>query len=122
MAGQGIVHTGVRALCEATGCAPSELQAWLGPCIGPQHFEVGADVLHGFGREPAGCDLNARFIPRSNGKWLADLPGLAHDVLSAQGVQLIERSRDCTVSDASRFFSFRRDRVTGRQAAAICLR
>jgi polyphenol oxidase len=122
MAGQGIVHTGVRALCEAAGCPPQALQAWLGPCIGPHHFEVGPDVLRGFGRDPllAG-DVDARFVPRSPGKWLADLPGLACDILHAQGVQRIQTSGDCTVSNASRFFSFRRDPVTGRQAASICL-
>lgn len=122
MAGQGIVHTGVRALCEATGCAPGELQAWLGPCIGPSQFEVGADVLRGFGRDPEATWAQECFVPRSPGKWLADLPGLAREILSAQGVTLIQGGGDCTVSDASRFFSFRRDAITGRQAASICLR
>lgn len=122
MNGVGIVHTGVQALCAATGSAPAELRAWLGPCIGPQRFEVGPDVLRGFGRDPEQVDGDVRFAPGLPGKWLADLPGLASDVLRAIGVQDIVSADACTVSDASRFFSYRRDHVTGRQAASICLR
>jgi len=129
MNGRGIVHTGVQALCEATGADPADLHAWLGPCIGPLQFEVGADVLQGFGVDPAEVDGHARFKPRQltaggvsvHGKWLADLPGLARDILATQGVRHISGGQWCTVSDASRFFSFRRDGVTGRQAAGICL-
>ncbi len=133
MAGRGIVHTGVAALCEAASCEPAELSVWLGPCIGPQHFEVGADVLMGFGADPRGAVPHPRFKPHRTGlpqgdvsastsKWLADLPGLARDILQSCGVQQISGGTWCTVSDASRFFSFRRDCVTGRQAAGICLR
>nr|WP_290678171.1 peptidoglycan editing factor PgeF [Aquabacterium sp.] len=140
MAGRGIVHTGVAALCEAASCDPAELRVWLGPCIGPQHFEVGADVLIGFGVDPREALPHPRFTPSdpalySKGgeaaaddqrgaqpKWLADLPGLARDILQSCGVEHISGGTWCTVSDASRFFSFRRDRVTGRQAAGICLR
>ena len=121
MRGRGIVHTGVVALCNATGCEPAELRAWLGPCIGPQRFEVGADVLCGFGRHPDQEAGDARFRPVAPGKWLADLPGLARDTLQALGVRDIGGSADCTFSDASRYFSFRRDPVTGRQAASISL-
>ncbi|MBI2732658.1 MAG: peptidoglycan editing factor PgeF [Aquabacterium sp.] len=130
MQGQGIVHTGVAALCEASSCDPADLRAWLGPCIGPAHFEVGADVLTGFGVDPQAARGHPRFMPRvplgeaeaGAAKWLADLPGLARDTLGCLGVTRVSGGAWCTVSDASRFFSFRRDRVTGRQAAAICLR
>lgn len=140
MAGRGIVHTGVAALCEATSCEPAELSVWLGPCIGLHHFEVGADVLIGFGVDPREAQPHPRFTPSdlalcskdgqaaaddqrgAQPKWLADLPGLARDILQSCGVQDIIGGAWCTVSDASRFFSFRRDRVTGRQAAGVCLR
>lgn len=141
MNGQGILETGVAALCEAASVAPADLTAWLGPCIGPQHFEVGADVLAGFGVQPeqTSSDVWHRGFLRANGasvhrgagaqsqtvevpaKWWADLPALAVQRLQALGVRRVEGGSWCTAADASRFFSFRRDRVTGRQAACIWL-
>jgi copper oxidase (laccase) domain-containing protein len=93
------------------------VKAWLGACIGPAKFEVGADVLQAFGAAPD----SPRFKPHAPGKWLADLPALARDRLRAAGVQAVGGGTWCTVSEPSRFFSFRRDRVTGRMAAAIWL-
>lgn len=128
LAGQGVLETGVAALCAGASCEPAELQAWLGPCIGPQSFEVGEDVLRGFGVDP-GAVVTPHFQPlpytgkaaNQSPKWLADLPGLARQRLAGLGVSLVAGGRWCTVSDASRFFSFRRDGVTGRQAACIWL-
>lgn len=114
----GVVDMTVRELCRATGCDPSQIEAWLGPCIGPDAFEVGADVLEGFGVQRAGADP-MRFRPSRPGKWLADLPQLARDRLAATGVTAVSGGEWCTVRDPSRFFSFRRDGVTGRMAAAI---
>jgi YfiH family protein len=115
----GVLAATVAALCEAAACAPSELLAWLGPCIGPRQFEVGPDVLEAF----AGA---AHFVPRPRPdgamRWLADLPGLARERLRAAGVVNVSGGAWCTVEDASRFFSFRRDGVTGRMAAAVWLR
>jgi len=121
----GVLEATVATLCRAAHCAPGELRAWLGPCIGPDAFEVGADVLRAFGVEP-GAD-SARFVPRGTGsdgapRWLADLPALARDRLGAAGVVHVAGGHWCTVTDASRFFSFRRDRVTGRMAAGIWIR
>ncbi len=110
----GVLEATVQALCEAAECEPHELQAWLGACIGAQRFEVGADVVDAFGVGSAG-----RFAPHAAGKWLADLPGLARDRLRAAGVRSISGGVWCTVTDASRFFSYRRDRVTGRMAALV---
>lgn len=132
MKGRGIVHTGVQALCEATSCDPTDLQAWLGPCIGPSQFEVGPDVLIGFGLDPGATQTHERFKPISvagkaeaelpQAKWMADLAGLASDLLNSLSVTQVRGGTWCTVSDRSRFFSFRRDGITGRQAASICLR
>ena len=112
----GVVDNTVAALCEAAACSASELSAWLGPCIGPRQFEVGADVV-----EACGAAAGLRFFPRPDvaGKWLADLAGLARDRLAALGVTRVKGGQWCTVEDASRFFSFRRDRVTGRMAGCI---
>ena len=117
----GVLEATVGALCEAAGCEPAEVSAWLGPCIGPRQFEVGADVLDAFGATAA-----QRFVerPRSDGspRWLADLPGLARDRLRAAGVTRVSGGTWCTASDPSRFFSFRRDRITGRMAAAVFIK
>ncbi len=112
----GVLEATLAALCEATGSEPDDIQAWLGACIGPRRFEVGPDVLQAFGPE-----AEARFVAQREGKWLADLPGLARDRLAAAGMQRLSGGAWCTVEDSSRFFSFRRDGVTGRMAAAIWL-
>jgi YfiH family protein len=118
----GVLRATVRALCEGAALEPADLLAWLGPCIGPQHFEVGEDVLRAFGQAPAAPDAR-RFVSRvrvdGSARWLADLPQLACDQLTEAGVHDISRDRACTVADASRFFSFRRDGVSGRMAAAV---
>ena len=117
----GVVEAAVAAVSAAASCAPDEISAWLGACIGPTKFEVGADVVAAFGVDPgAAADVaTTRFVARGGGKWRADLPGLARDRLAAAGVRRVEGGRWCTVTDSSRFFSFRRDGVTGRMAAAI---
>ncbi|MDE2593986.1 MAG: peptidoglycan editing factor PgeF [Burkholderiales bacterium] len=131
MGGRGILESGVHTLCEAASCDPADLSAWLGPCIGPTAFEVGADVLEGFGPGAAACFTpQARTGADGQPRWLADLPALARARLAHLGLGLglglglaqIHGGQWCTVGDASRFFSFRRDRVTGRQAACIWLR
>lgn len=113
----GVIEATIGALCEGSGCTPADLVAWLGPCIGPREFEVGADVLAAF---PQGA---AHFVsrPRADGtpRWRADLAALARDRLAAAGVGTVAGGDWCTVEDRSRFFSYRRDGVTGRLAAAV---
>ena len=116
----GVLEATIAALCRAVGCAPGELSAWMGPCIGPRHFEVGADVLEAFGADPSRGG-QPFFAPHAEGKWLADLPGLARARLAAAGLTRISGGQWCTVEEPSRFFSFRRDRVTGRMVAAVWL-
>lgn len=99
----------------------SEMMAWLGPCIGPQAFEVGDEVRAAFmAHDPRAARC---FQPHGAGKWLADLQALARQRLAALGIQQIygnDGSPDwCTVSNPLRFFSHRRDRVSGRLAACI---
>ena len=114
----GVLEATVAALCEAARCDPGELDVWLGPCIGPRAFEVGADVLASFGVDPA-HPAASRFRPARPGKWLADLAGLARDRLAGAGVERVSGGAGCVFEDQSRFFSFRRDGVTGRMAAAV---
>ena len=124
-AGRGILETVVGALHERLSRhepgAEGELLAWLGPCIGPQAFEVGAEVRAAF--VCVNAEAAAMFMPHTPGKWLADLAGLARLRLAALGVKSIHGNDSggawCTVSNPSRFFSHRRDRVSGRFAASI---
>ena len=107
----------------ATGRPPAQWLAWLGPCIGPQVFEVGPEVRAAFMAFSA--QAAQAFVPLAGGKFLADLPLLARQRLAASGVQAVFGNDGsptwCTVGNPSRFFSYRRDKVTGRQVASICL-
>ncbi len=118
----GVLEATVSALHQGAGVAPQDLLVWLGPCIGPRQFEVGADVLRAFGQDPDAPD-ERRFTPRprpdGSARWLANLPLLARDRLRAAGVVVIGGGDQCTVEGASDFFSFRRDGVSGRMAAAV---
>jgi polyphenol oxidase len=128
----GAAHAGWRGLAggvlEATVAAmnvpASELVAWLGPAIGPSRFEVGDDVVQAF-TSGAGSDrlaqTRAAFVGKSPGKWLCDLYSLARLRLEAIGISQVSGGGWCTVADAERFFSYRRDGQTGRMAALIWL-
>jgi len=103
------------------GAAHSGVLAWLGPCIGPLAFEVGDEVRAAFVHHSA--EAIACFTPLGAGKWLANLPALARQRLRALGVAAVYGNDGspawCTVGNPSRFFSYRRDGVTGRMAACI---
>ena len=98
-------------------------RAWLGPCIGPAAFEVGPEVRDTFVAADQGSI--EMFRSGAEGKWLADLPGLARRRLERLGLIAIHGNDGspewCTVSNRSRFFSHRRDRVSGRFAASVWL-
>jgi polyphenol oxidase len=124
----GVIEATVQALHHGAGVAAGELLVWLGPCIGPAHFEVGAEVLQAFGVEPRAGPTSPqfRYAPRADGspRWRADLQGLAGERLLGSGLTAASISADpsCTYADAGRFFSHRRDGHsggTGRMAAAI---
>ena len=104
-----------------------ELIAWLGPCIGPQAFEVGAEVRGAFLQDMVDPSqitaVSDCFVPLGQGKYWADLSGLARLRLAGLGVKRVygnDGSRAwCTYNNPSLFFSHRRDRVSGRMAACI---
>lgn len=100
--------------------APGEILAWLGPAIGAENFEVGEEVRTAF----VAHDTSAQsaFRPHGPGKWLADLAMLARQRLAASGVSAIYGGEWCTYAAPERFFSYRRDGVTGRMASLIWLR
>ena len=118
------VHVGWRGL--AVGVIEAALQhlgdtrhlmAWLGPAIGPRNFEVGDEVREIFvTHDPA---AQQAFQPSPAGRWLVDLYQLARQRLNAQGVTRIYGGEWCTYSESQRFYSYRRDGVTGRMATLI---
>lgn len=115
----GVLSGLVAHLADAGGVPPQALTAWLGPCIGPQAFEVGDEVRQALGPRAEGC-FRAHVRRDGSAAWLCDLPGLARLQLGDAGVVDIHGGDWCTFEDASAFFSFRRDRVCGRMAAVIC--
>lgn len=95
------------------------IQAWLGPAIGPRNFEVGEDVRQAFMQHDAALATCFASIPGKRGKYLADIYALARAMLKQEGVTMVTGGDACTVADAARFYSYRRDGVTGRMAALI---
>jgi YfiH family protein len=121
----GAAHAGWRGLAagvlEATVASlavePAELIAWVGPGIGPAHFEVGDEVRSAFLAQDAAA--MGAFIRNPRGRWLCDLPDLARRRLAALGVGAVFGGEWCTHADPARFFSYRRDGRCGRMAALI---
>ena len=125
--GQGVLESTYKEIMALAHIASAQdatkIIAWLGPCIGPTAFEVGPEVAAAFiAQQPAAA---AWFVRHGDNKWLANLPGLARLRLQALGLRGIygnDGSPDwCTVSNPSRFFSYRRSGVCGRMAACIWL-
>jgi YfiH family protein len=112
----GVIDNTVAAMKDA-GVEPDDIVAYIGPGIGPAAFEVGEDVRAAYVDADAGAAH--AFIPHRAHKWLADLPALARTALSRCGVRAVFGGNLCTYSDPRRFFSYRRERDTGRMAAVI---
>jgi YfiH family protein len=120
-----VAHAGWRGLAagvidntvNALPAAPETLIAYLGPAIGPQAFEVGDDVHAAFCRADEAAAQ--AFEPLRKGKWLADLFQLGRQRLARCGVTGIYGGGECTFSNPERFYSHRRNPVTGRMAALI---
>jgi polyphenol oxidase len=111
----GVIEATVRAL----PVPPERLAAWLGPAIGPRHFEVGAEVREALLNADSGAQ--GAFAPNERGRYLADLGMLARRRLASLGVNRVHGGEECTFAEADRYFSYRRDGVTGRQATLIWL-
>lgn len=116
---RGLAAGVLEASVAAMRCPASDILAWLGPAIGPQAFEVGGEVREIFVRDmPAAA---AAFVPGQPGKWLADIYQLARLRLARAGVHDVYGGGLCTYADPARFYSYRRDKATGRMAALIWL-
>ncbi|WP_354685829.1 peptidoglycan editing factor PgeF [Cupriavidus necator] len=132
----GAAHAGWRGLCNgvieatlarmqaAAGGSAMRWLAWLGPAIGPDAFEVGAEVREAFlqqARPDEQAAVAAAFRAGAPGKYLADIYALARTRLARAGCTDVYGGDACTVADAERFYSYRRDGVTGRMASLVWL-
>jgi len=128
----GAAHAGWRGLAGGVlgqtvaamrAAGAGEITAWLGPAIGPDAFEVGSDVRDAFEQALPG-EAGAAFRPYSgrDGKYLADIYQLARRMLARAGVGRVHGGERCTFSEATQFYSYRRDQVSGRQASLIWLK
>lgn len=121
----GAAHAGWRGLAAgvleasiaAIGVPAEKLCVWLGPAIGPRHFEVGAEVRAAFVARDSGAA--AGFSANQRGRWQCDLAWLARQRLQALGVTHVAGGECCTYAESARCYSFRRDGRTGRMAALI---
>jgi YfiH family protein len=112
----GVLENTVRTMRTA---GAGEISAWLGPAIGPQRFEVGPEVRAAYLARDSRHDAAFQPLADAPGKYLADIYGLARLALAEVGVGNVSGGGFCTVSDAARFYSYRRDGVTGRFASLI---
>ena len=125
--GVGAAHAGWRGLAagvieatvEALGRPPTEILAWLGPAIGPRHFEIGVEVRDELLRADAAAE--SAFVVNARGRYMADLYALARSRLVRLGIERIHGGGECTCADPDKYFSHRRDGLTGRQATLIWL-
>jgi YfiH family protein len=115
----GVLEQSVKHLRES---GAEEILAWLGPGIGPESFEVGEEVLAAFAH--LGPATNQAFVAMEDkpGKYLGNLPLLARLALKSVGVHQVAGGDRCTLSEPAEFYSFRRDRITGRMATMIWIR
>ena len=117
------IHAGWRGLLAGvigntvSAMQNSDFLVWLGPAISPDCFEVGAEVRDAFLQKSAA--FTTAFKQHGNGKWLADIYQLARIELAMLGIDKIYGGGFCTVTEQERFYSYRRDKQTGRMATLI---
>ncbi len=125
----GVLEATLTALSEANGnLPPNRMRAWLGPCIGPNAFEVGAEVRAAFiasqGEQASSCFQPWREREQGDNTevvYLGDLVGLAVQRLANAGIDDVLVDGRCTVANPETFFSYRRDGKTGRMATLAWL-
>lgn len=112
----GILETTLQAMA----VDPATVLVWLGPAIGPSAFEVGGEVRAAFITHSSLAEHAFTSVGNpQDDKWLADIYQLARLRLVAAGVRQFYGGNYCTYTDSTRFFSYRRDQATGRQASMI---
>lgn len=116
-----VAHAGWRGLCAGVieqaikSNGDENLEGWIGPCIGPCHFEVGQEMVDAF---HSAYPVAPSFADRRGGKLHFNLPAAAKWVLQRAGARVERHDPPCTFCDPN-LYSFRRDGVTGRQAVLV---
>ena len=120
LSGGVLENTLQEMLALSPGLSPKDIVVWMGPAIGPTAFEVGEDVMQAFAGQGSTI-LSKAFTPidGNSGKYLANLYLLARERLRSLGIEEINGGDFCTFNDSERFFSYRRDKETGRFATLI---
>ena len=118
---RGLAAGVLEATVDAMSASPTQIIAWLGPAIGPEHFEVGDEVRAAFTKDDSSA--NQAFKPSPNGRWLANIYTLARLRLEQAGVKSVSGGSLCTLSDNRNFYSYRRDgQQSGRMVSLIWVR
>jgi hypothetical protein len=127
----GAAHAGWRGLLHGIlentidrmrAAGADEIIAWMGPAIGPQAFEVGAEVMQAFTARDSGMLKAFTRVPVQPEKYLADIYQLARRALNQRGVNKVYGGGFCTVTQRDSFYSYRRDRITGRMASLVWIK
>lgn len=127
----GAAHAGWRGLAGGVlentlsrmrNAGAGDITAWMGPAIGPQCFEVGQDVFDAFTARDAAMVTAFQAVAGQPGKYLADIFSLARKTLRNAGVEMVFGGGRCTVTEGALFYSYRRDKITGRMASLIWLK
>ncbi len=114
---RGLASGVIESTVGAMGLPGERLMAWLGPAIGPDNFEVGGEVRAAFiAHDPLAAEA---FVAQPDDKWLCNIYLLARQRLAALNVRRIASADFCKVNDTERFYSYRRDGITGRMASLI---
>ncbi len=118
---QGLAKGVVESTLSQLNSAAESLLIWIGPSIQQSYYEVGEDVYAEFARCHSGAEMRAAFLTQKHQKWLANVPLLAVQRLVRCGVLLknIYLSNECTYANPDKYYSYRRDGMTGRMASAI---
>ncbi|MDG4948855.1 peptidoglycan editing factor PgeF [Actinobacillus equuli subsp. haemolyticus] len=122
-----VAHAGWRGLCDGVlentvaefACSPTEICAWLGPAIGPTKFQVGKEVIEQFCAFDPQAEQAFVVDPTTSGKFLGNLYQIAQQRLRKLGITEISGGEDCTFTEPECFFSYRRNKQTGRMASLI---
>ncbi|WP_150538875.1 peptidoglycan editing factor PgeF [Actinobacillus vicugnae] len=120
-------HAGWRGLCDGVlentvaefNCDPAEISAWLGPAIGPNAFQVGKEVIEQFCAFDPQAEQAFVADTSTSGKFLGNLYQIAKQRLQKLGLKAITGGEHCTFTEQAQFFSYRRDKQTGRMASLI---